>query len=259
MTLRRLNAASLTCLLLAIVGLALGVWQWQRGLYKQDLLEKKAQAQDVVVLLGAEPQGLWHAELAAADWDQRAVRLSGVWRQDRQIYLDNRAHEGRAGVHVLTPLDLPDGSVVWVNRGWAPKLPGGSAGNPADRGDQDFLTGMAHPAPQGLQTLQAVGQASTMRRIELSQDPAALRQGALWQNFDVDAAAQWLGGQTQGAAKIWPLIFWQTNETADGLTLSLPKVNADSVAMHRGYALQWWLLMFVALFFAWRLSQKESS
>nr|UOZ96257.1 hypothetical protein NCPCFENI_00149 [Cupriavidus sp.] len=259
MTLRRPNAASLTCLLLAGLGLALGVWQWQRSLYKLDLAEKRARVQASVMQLGKDSAALWQADISAQAWDQQTVRLTGVWKQDRQIYLDNRAHEGRAGVHVLTPLHLPDGSLVWVNRGWAPRMPGSAIGSSADQAAQGFVTGQAHPAPEGSQTLQAVGQASLMRRIELSQDPKALRQGALWQNFDPEAAAQWLNGTADGQLRVWPLIFWQTSEADDGLVRSLPKVGADAVAVHRGYALQWWLLMLVALFFAWRLSQKDSS
>lgn len=255
MTLRRINAASLTCLLLAALGLGLGIWQWQRSLYKLTLVEKRAQTHATVLALGRDEDARWNGQMAAQDWDQRPVSLNGVWMGDRQVYLDNRAHDGLAGVHVLAPMALPDGSVAWVNRGWAPKMPGTAVG----QGAEVFVTGQAYRPPEGPQTLLAVGQASLMRRIELTQDPSILRQGALWQNFDDDAARQWLQRSQPHSPPVWPVIFWQTNDAADGLTRSLPKLSNDAVAVHRGYALQWWLLTIVALFFAWRLSKKDPS
>jgi len=255
MTRIRPNVASLTCLVLAALGLALGIWQWQRSLYKQDLADRRARAaqqaaQTQPTVLGSTVA--WQAGLEARDWDQRPVVLSGVWQAHRQIYLDNRALEGRAGVHVLAPLMLADGSIAWVNRGWAPKPPGGA---PADL--LPFVEGNAHrPSAQPVM-LSATGQASTMRRLELTRDPEALRQGALWQNFDAEAAVPWLTAAGLDAARVWPVIFWQTASPAEGLVLAVPNIRDDDVAMHRGYALQWWLLMLVALFFAWRLSRKD--
>lgn len=43
----------------------------------------------------------------------------GIWDPDRQLLIDNRIREQRSGVHVLTPLRLPDGRIFLVNRGWA--------------------------------------------------------------------------------------------------------------------------------------------
>ena len=36
----------------------------------------------------------------------------------RQILIDNKVHDGRAGYHVVTPLVLADGRAVLVDRGW---------------------------------------------------------------------------------------------------------------------------------------------
>jgi len=43
----------------------------------------------------------------------------GIWDSSRQILLDNRVRQRRSGVHVLTPLRIPDGRLFLVNRGWA--------------------------------------------------------------------------------------------------------------------------------------------
>lgn len=43
----------------------------------------------------------------------------GIWDGSRQILLDNKIRDQRMGVHVLTPLVLPDGRLFLVNRGWA--------------------------------------------------------------------------------------------------------------------------------------------
>jgi surfeit locus 1 family protein len=255
MTQIRLNFASLTCLALAALGLALGVWQWQRSLFKQDLADRRDRAAEQAAQTAPAALGstvVWQPGLDARDWDQRPVVLSGAWQASRQIYLDNRALDGRAGVHLLAPLMLTDGSIAWVNRGWAPKPPGGS---PADL--VPFVEGNVHRPSAQPAMLFATGQASTTRRIELTRDPEALRQGALWQNFDAEASRQWLTAAGVDAAKVWPLIFWQTESPAEGLVLAVPNIRDDDVAMHRGYALQWWLLMLVALFFAWRLSRKD--
>jgi surfeit locus 1 family protein len=48
------------------------------------------------------------------------VALRGRYDPQHQFLLDNRSHESVAGVEVLTPLVLDDGSAVLVNRGWLP-------------------------------------------------------------------------------------------------------------------------------------------
>jgi surfeit locus 1 family protein len=53
------------------------------------------------------------------------VNAFGHYDAKRHILLDNKILNGRAGVHVLTPFHLTDGTVLLVNRGWLPM--------PADR------------------------------------------------------------------------------------------------------------------------------
>ncbi len=46
------------------------------------------------------------------------VAAEGVFDAARQILIDNKIDEGRAGYHVVTPLVLRDGRAVLVDRGW---------------------------------------------------------------------------------------------------------------------------------------------
>jgi surfeit locus 1 family protein len=220
-------------LLLALVAVNLMLWQLDRADEKKAMLALRAE-RTAVVNLGTDHR--WQSSETSAQWDQQQVAITGQWLLDKTIFLDNRAREGQSGVHVLTPVRLQDQSLVWVNRGWLAKPPGSSV-IPA-------IPPAAEPAQ-----LQGVALAAVMRRMELSRDPAALRQGLLWQNFDWQAAGQHLPGNA------WPVIVWQTTENADGLLRSVPEVTSD-VPKHLGYALQWFLLCLVALFFAWRLWKK---
>jgi surfeit locus 1 family protein len=89
---------------------ALGVWQLGRA------NEKRALASDFAAS-GSEIE--WRRLPADAPRYQR-VSLSGHFDPAHQFLLDNRSHESVAGVEVLTPFILDDGSVVLVNRGWLP-------------------------------------------------------------------------------------------------------------------------------------------
>ncbi|WVN41899.1 SURF1 family protein [beta proteobacterium MWH-UniP1] len=220
---------------LAAIGVGLGFWQLGRADEKQAMMDLRGQRDRDIVIGDLLP---WREERSAQSLDQQRVLLTGRWLADKSIALDNRAWEGQAGVHVLTPLQLKDGSLVWVNRGWWPKPPG--------------VTQVDLPAPTGstVVSLSGVALASVMRRMELSSAPQDLRQGNVWQNFDWAAAKGWLTGNT------WPVIVWQTGETGDGLRRKVPEVSSD-VPKHLGYALQWFLMSAAALFFAWRLRPKR--
>ena len=158
---------------LAVLAIALGVWQLGRASDKQAMMDLRSARQDAF-MLGRELR--WRTDIKSEMLDQQRVTLQGQWLGDASVALDNRAWEGRPGVHVLTPMRLADGSLVWVNRGWAPKAPG--------------VTEFRIPQPDTKAALiEGVALASVMRRMELSSDPASLRQGNLWQNFDWDVLA----------------------------------------------------------------------
>ena len=89
---------------------ALGVWQLGRA------DDKRALASDFA---GAGPVIEWRRLPADAPRYQR-VSVRGHYDSGHQFLLDNRSHDSVAGVEVLTPFVLDDGSAVLVNRGWLP-------------------------------------------------------------------------------------------------------------------------------------------
>jgi surfeit locus 1 family protein len=89
---------------------ALGFWQLGRA------AEKRALAADFAA---GGPAIEWRLLPPDAPRYQR-VALRGRYDPQHQFLLDNRSHESVAGVEVLTPLVLDDGSAVLVNRGWLP-------------------------------------------------------------------------------------------------------------------------------------------
>ena len=103
------TSIGLTLLLftLAMVFAWLGLWQQDRKAEKEALFE----LYDNAPVLQLE---------VALDREQRFARVKAFGRYDavRHILLDNAIFNGRAGVHVLTPFTLADGTSVLVNRGW---------------------------------------------------------------------------------------------------------------------------------------------
>lgn len=220
---------------LAVLAIGLGIWQLGRAHEKQALLDLRTSRAAVI-----EPGRLtlFSSARSARDLDQHKMSITGVWLFDKTVFLDNRAWEGRAGAHVITPVMLADQTVIWVNRGWVAKAPGDLRAPVISR----------PPHPAGLH---GVALASVMKRMELSSDAGVLRSGTVWQNFD------WASAQRIVSADTWPVIVWQTQDNGDGLLRRLPQVSGD-VPKHYGYAIQWFLMSAVALFFAWRLRKKSS-
>lgn len=107
---------SLTALLavLAAIFAGLGYWQLQRAELKATEQEQFDTAVTVTRLQDELP-----------DWT--TANLFGQLDAHRHLLLENKLYQGRAGVHVLTPLTLRDGSALLVNRGWLPLPPDRSA------------------------------------------------------------------------------------------------------------------------------------
>ena len=115
-------AAVIVFLGLSATAIQLGLWQLGRADEKQAMIDLRKGRQTPAAW--GSPESPWKNGIAAQDLDQQRVVLTGKWLYSSSIALDNRAWEGRAGVHVLSPLVLADSSRVWVNRGWMPKPPG---------------------------------------------------------------------------------------------------------------------------------------
>src|SRR6478672_5906356 len=107
----RLATTAAAVAMLALL-VSLGQWQGRRAEQKRALqatLEARIH-EEPVVLTGSVADG--------APLLFRRVRARGEFLPGRQIFIDNRIHEGRAGFEVVTPLRLPDGGAVLVDRGW---------------------------------------------------------------------------------------------------------------------------------------------
>jgi surfeit locus 1 family protein len=109
----RIVGIVLVLVALAIL-LSLGTWQMERLAWKEGLLASIAERR------AAPPADLAAIEAlakAGEDVDYRTVRITGTYINNKERHFF-ATHEGRTGYYVYTPLQLADGQVVLVNRGF---------------------------------------------------------------------------------------------------------------------------------------------
>jgi surfeit locus 1 family protein len=102
--------ATLTTVAAVAAFAALGSWQLDRASGKRALAADFGRLDPAVDLPAAG---------AAIPRYQRVI-ARGNYDAAHQFLLDNRSRAGAAGIEVLTPLLLADGSAILVNRGWLP-------------------------------------------------------------------------------------------------------------------------------------------
>lgn len=99
-------------LVLCVVFVRLGEWQWHKAESRQAEWNAFARGADRAVELGSRGT-------TEVPRFQRVV-VTGRFDPAHQFLLDNRIENDAAGYEVLTPLQLDDGRVLLVDRGWVP-------------------------------------------------------------------------------------------------------------------------------------------
>jgi len=94
--------------------LGLGTWQVQRLDWKEGLIAERNAA------LAAAPVPLPKTVDDARSLAFHPVRAEGEFLNDREIHLNAQSLKGDAGFHIITPLRLSDGAIVFVDRGFVP-------------------------------------------------------------------------------------------------------------------------------------------
>lgn len=111
---RRDVVGAIVALAVAIVCVRLGVWQLDR------LGQRRAKNAVVAARLALPPIELGGRGIPADSALQRRIVVRGVYDFARERVRPGRSFDGTPGVALVTPLRLPDGSAVLVDRGWVP-------------------------------------------------------------------------------------------------------------------------------------------
>ena len=193
--------------------LALGTWQVRRLAWKTDLIaaiETRGAAAPLTVEAAL-------ADPVASEFRHASAR--GRYRHDLAIAMGTVAEAGELGSRLVTPLQLADGRLLLVERGWLPErlLPPGVPTDIEPAGDVE-VSGVVrwHGGDRaGLFT------------------PANQPQRRRWFWYDMPALAAELDSALE------PLVLVADGTGDRGLPRPLP-VRADLPNNHLGYAITWY-------------------
>jgi surfeit locus 1 family protein len=214
----------LTVIVLALIALfvRLGIWQLHRAEQKEEL-QAAVESRMRLPVLELHPDTDFLPDLRF-----RRILVKGHFEHDKQILLDNQTHDGRAGVHVLTPLRIGDSETrVLIDRGWIDLGPGREhlpePEVPEEKLEVRGVIDIPSPPPF---TLGNPGKAG----------PA---WGRLWPYLDFEYFQRYAG------YPIEPFVIRQDPSDPYGYVRVLPNVETKW-PMHIGYAIQWFAFAVVA-------------
>jgi surfeit locus 1 family protein len=195
----------------------LGRWQVDRGAEKaerQSLFEARMR-DSPVSLTGMVPSD--------EPLLYRRIKARGEWIAEKQVFVDNQVHEGRAGFYVVTPLRLAGSSaVVLVNRGWIAR-------------DARYPRAPMVAVPPGAVEVHGLATTPPKRFIELSSE---VIEGDVWQNLSIARYRERTG------LEVLPVVVLP-DAPSPGLAAVREKPDAG-IAKHQEYALTWFSLAATA-------------
>jgi surfeit locus 1 family protein len=217
----------LTVLALPIL-IGLGTWQVERLQWKEELLAK------IEARIGAAPVPLpapenWPGyDAHAAEYTR--VELEGRFLPEEFHYFTQGAN-GAPGYAVISPLEVADGAVVLVDRGFVPvtlKDPASRGGVP--EGEQRFTGVLRAPSERGVFD----GADDPAKNIWMVRDPAVM------------------GGALQGVT-VAPFIAEAEEGAFPGEWPKAGRTRIDIPNNHLDYALTWYglALVLVVIYLAW--------
>ena len=208
---------TLLVLAMMIVLARLGIWQLDR------LQQRRAANAVLSATLAASPLDLAGATLEddLSTLKNRQAMATGTYDLDRQVILIVQNWQGRAGVHLITPLVFADGeTAVLVDRGWIPE----ADNNPAGHAKYDV------PGPVTTDGFVALSQALSGGT---ESEAEALQKE--WYRVDVAAIGQ------QMPYELLPFFVLQAAEDNSQLPFRSDPEFDLSEGSHLGYAFQWFI------------------
>lgn len=201
----------------------LGVWQLERLQWKLNLVAT-IKHRLIETPLEVPAQSEW-ATLDLKQLEYHRLKLEGHFLNDRELYYFAQDDEGTAGVDVITPFVLADGSrTILVDRGFVPR---------------DYIDIAARAAGQieGPTSLIAVARAPQARGIFSAPDDV---KGNLW--FTRDPIAMASGLELSNVAPFY--VEADATPNVGGLPIG-GRTQVNIRNEHFGYALTWFGLAFV--------------
>ena len=160
---------------------------------------------------------------------QRRIALTGEWDAAHTVFLMNRTMDERSGFYVMTPLRLPGGGAVVVQRGWVP------------RDDADPMKVPAVPAPAG--PVKVFGHVAPWPSHWIDIGHGA--GGPVRQNLELAPFAAESG---QALRPVTVVEHASADNAADGMRRDWPSGNGGvSVTTNYGYAVQWFAMSIAFL------------
>ena len=212
---------TLVALVLMMIGISAGIWQTGRA---QQKLTLKVQLE---ALASQPPLPLTTQAFNVESLRWHTVEAQGVWLPGSTVLLDNRIYQGKPGYQVVTPLQLNDGRVVLVNRGWV-----------AASRERSQLPQVATPTG----TVSITGQVRVPLQGAFALGVIASPDGRVWQQLRLEAMAAAL------KLPLAPCVIFQQSLSDDGFKREwdAPDYGIDT---HKGYAFQWFALATLSLIF----------
>ena len=200
----------------------LGQWQAGRAEFKDNLRDKITARKDLPII-GMQ-------ELPATEEERMflPVEIYGQYDVKHHFLLDNKILNGRVGYDVYSPLIMPDGQAILVNRGF---LPQGKT-----RQDLPLIE-----TPEEQLKIKGLLHSTPSRTIVLADDVNQLKSWpVVLQYVDVDEIEKMLG------YPVFNMVLWLDKEENHGFSRTLPALALDS-SKNSGYAFQWYAMALALL------------
>jgi len=208
---------------------SLSQWQWrrlsQRLAYNSVVLRDQALPPVSIGTLrhsATSSNGITYG----TDSEWRSVYATGTWDVAHQVLVRKKSQESDLGFWVITPLDLSDGSVLMVNRGW----------RAAEKSATDTPTVITPPAGV-VETLGRIRNVKARTKTKPNDLPVG--------QVDVVAPTEIVSG----TSTIRDVYIEMTNSRPNSVSSDLKPIPAPTITEgpHRSYALQWIFFMIMTV------------